>query len=219
MFLARSFFLSFFGIIFSCGASASSIEWESKIKYIDADVLSREKNVGVEFYFTNNGTGVFKITSLVASCGCLVPSVIKKEYSPGETGHIFAMYNGVGPKRSNGVKLYVQSNNGDDILDVKVVKKRFASLSPDEIAWTSGTLINEQTKTSTLILEKDGVIKSLTSSEPEFRTSWEEQASKREFLIKVTPGRSSMPKRGLINITVAYADDNTETLALLVKVQ
>jgi len=64
-----------------------------------------------KFKFTNTGTGILKIGKIKATCGCTVPELDKKEYSPGESGEMSVRYHT--NKRAGNTKkiLYVNTND------------------------------------------------------------------------------------------------------------
>jgi len=64
-----------------------------------------------EFKFKNTGGTLLKISKVDAPCGCTVPKLAKKEYTPGESGILTVIYR---PGNSPGTatkRLYVNSND------------------------------------------------------------------------------------------------------------
>ncbi len=51
-----------------------------------------DKSVTAVYKFTNTGTETVKITDMQSSCGCTVPVLDKKEYAPGESGELKAVF-------------------------------------------------------------------------------------------------------------------------------
>jgi len=64
-----------------------------------------------EFKFKNTGEGLLKISKVDAPCGCTVPTLAKKEYSPGESGTLTVVYRSGNSSGSSTKRLYVNSND------------------------------------------------------------------------------------------------------------
>jgi len=62
---------------------SEEIEFEAKLEDTRSEVV---------FRFRNEGDEPVKIVGLHSSCGCTVPSLEKRDYAPGESGEIRAMF-------------------------------------------------------------------------------------------------------------------------------
>ncbi|MDH4239573.1 MAG: DUF1573 domain-containing protein [Phycisphaerae bacterium] len=85
------------------------ITFESLI-YDYGEIGAGTKN-SCEFNFKNTGKTLLKISKVDAPCGCTVPQLAKKEYTPGESGILTVIYR---PGNSPGTatkRLYVNSND------------------------------------------------------------------------------------------------------------
>ena len=56
---------------------------------VDLDKVDATDEIAARFGFTNSGRNLVKITGWEASCGCLQPSLKKREFHPYETGQFF----------------------------------------------------------------------------------------------------------------------------------
>ena len=87
----------------------SEITFESLI-YDYREIGAGTRNT-CEFNFRNTGDTLLKISKVDAPCGCTVPKLAKKEYTPGESGILTVIYR---PGNSPGTatkRLYVNSND------------------------------------------------------------------------------------------------------------
>jgi hypothetical protein len=64
-----------------------------------------------EFNFKNTGEALLKISKVNAPCGCTVPQLAKKEYTPGESGTLAVIYRSGNSSGSATKRLYVNSND------------------------------------------------------------------------------------------------------------
>jgi hypothetical protein len=64
-----------------------------------------------EFKFKNTGDALLKISKVDAPCGCTVPKLAKKEYTPGESGILTVIYQSGNSAGSATKRLYVNSND------------------------------------------------------------------------------------------------------------
>jgi len=64
-----------------------------------------------EFKFTNRGSGLLKIAKVDVTCGCTVPELPKKEYSPGESGAVKVRYHSGNRPGWVTRRLFVSSND------------------------------------------------------------------------------------------------------------
>jgi hypothetical protein len=62
------------------------------------------------FKFTNTGTGTLVISDIKAACGCTVPTLLKREFAPGETDEIRVNFDPKGKKGSTNKFITVISN-------------------------------------------------------------------------------------------------------------
>lgn len=87
----------------------SEITFESLI-YDYGEIGAGTRN-NCEFNFKNTGVALLRISKVDAPCGCTVPKLAKKEYTPGESGILKVIYR---PGNSSGTatkRLYVNSND------------------------------------------------------------------------------------------------------------
>ena len=70
--------------------SALGLTWEKTT--ITHEASATETEFSAVFPFTNEGDQTVTIESVRSSCGCTVPELEKREYAPGESGEITAVF-------------------------------------------------------------------------------------------------------------------------------
>ena len=85
----RNMILMLFSVLFANLAGAV-LEFDQTEIVHKADLL--EEKAEATFRFTNTGAEPVVIMDPVSSCGCTVPKLEKKEYLPGESGEIRAVF-------------------------------------------------------------------------------------------------------------------------------
>lgn len=75
--------LIFLGLASGIGAA---LEWEVEERKLKAHPV--QLSIATSFPFANTGKEAVEILKVDASCGCLVPKLVKKRYEPGESGRI-----------------------------------------------------------------------------------------------------------------------------------
>ena len=69
----------------------TSIQWMDSTS-LNLGQVTKGKLVEVSYRFKNSGSNQLIIQNVTAGCGCTVPEVPQKPYSPGEEGVIKAMF-------------------------------------------------------------------------------------------------------------------------------
>jgi len=100
--------------------SAPKIEVENP--EVDLGVIGPGGKHRCVFKFKNVGDGELKITRVTTTCSCTVPELTKKEYAPGESGTVTAIYHAgstAGPLHKT---LYIISNDPEQASVPLVIK-------------------------------------------------------------------------------------------------
>lgn len=79
-----------------------------------------------QFRFTNTGIGMLKIVRIDAPCGCTVPELKKKQYSPGEPGILRVTYSAPTQAASTRKYVYVHTNDAANPKVTLTIKARVA---------------------------------------------------------------------------------------------
>jgi hypothetical protein len=86
----------------------AELTWETR--RIELTPTPFDTAAEAKFGFINNGTEPATIESAKSSCGCTIPTLMKKTYAPGERGEILAHFN-IGDRRGTqlvGIQVAIQ---------------------------------------------------------------------------------------------------------------
>lgn len=128
-------FLCFLLLAFA-GARAGQLQFETQEVEVKADLLDNQTTA--LYRFTNTSDQTVAITHLKSSCGCTVPELEKREYAPGESGEIKAVFNfgnrhGVQRKR-----ITVATDDETYQLLFTTHIPDWATIQPQILRWTMG---------------------------------------------------------------------------------
>jgi hypothetical protein len=97
-----------------------------------------DKQSEAEFRFTNNSDQAVVITSLKSSCGCTVPQLEKREYAPGESGEIKAVFNFGSRRGLQNKQITVATPEKTYRLNFITRIPEWASIDPQILRWKAG---------------------------------------------------------------------------------
>ena len=104
--------------------SGPEITFESLI-YDFGEVGTNTRN-NCEFKFKNTGDALLRITRVYAPCGCTVPELTKKEYAPGESGILKAVFRAGSKSGSTSKRIEVSSNDKAKPKVILTIKAKIA---------------------------------------------------------------------------------------------
>jgi hypothetical protein len=104
--------------------SGPEITFESLI-YDFGEVGTNTRN-NCEFKFKNTGDALLRITKVYAPCGCTVPELAKKDYAPGESGILKAVYRAGSKSGSTSKRIEVSSNDKAKPKVILTIKAKIA---------------------------------------------------------------------------------------------
>lgn len=126
-----------FGVLAST-ASAKLVFEQDKIQH-DAGLL--EERTEAVFKFTNEGDQPVTVTGLKSTCGCTVPQLTKKDYLPGESGEIKAIFTYGARVGTQQKRITVQTDEPSDnryTLSLITRIPEWISIEPRILRWKSG---------------------------------------------------------------------------------
>ena len=95
-----------------------------------------DKQTTASYKFTNESDETVVITNLKSSCGCTVPELEKREYAPGESGEIKAVFN-FGSRRGVQRKRIAVTTTGDNYsLLFTTHIPDWATVDPQILRWS-----------------------------------------------------------------------------------
>jgi hypothetical protein len=164
------------------------LEWETKLVSIAANP-KQESAEGV-FDFTNNGDQAVTIKSVKSSCGCTVPELGEREYFPGESGEIRALFtfgNRTGEQRKTVTVVTDEKATERTILQLEVSIPDFIQIKPFFVFWRKGD--TTESKTIELrVFDPNLIIPvSIEASDDRFDAVLEPTGDPAVFTVAITP--------------------------------
>ena len=104
--------------------SGPEITFESLI-YDFGEVGTNTRN-NCEYKFKNTGDALLRITKVYAPCGCTVPELTKKDYAPGESGILKAVFRAGSRPGSTSKRIEVSSNDKATPKVILTIKAKIA---------------------------------------------------------------------------------------------
>jgi hypothetical protein len=95
-----------------------------------------DKQTTAVFRFTNESDKTVAITDLKSSCGCTVPELAKREYAPGESGEIKAVFNFGGRQGIQRKRITVGTTGETYSLAFTTDIPDWASVEPQILRWS-----------------------------------------------------------------------------------
>jgi len=194
------------------------IEFESMV-YDFGKVGPRQKLNG-EFKFTNTGDETLKITNVQKCCGAVI-NLDKKELAPGESGVLKVQYTSSSMPSKITKKLYVSSNDkklpkatltikAETVLKVDYEPKRIKLLLKDENADCPPITIES-------VDGKPFSIASFQVTNDGMTADFDSSVKATKFVLHPKVNIENIQKRssGIINITLALPDSESETIRII----
>lgn len=158
-----------------------------------------ENSVSTSYEFKNEGPTEITVSEVTASCGCTVPVLEKKTYTPGEKGLLTVRYD-VGDRQGrNEAWITVKTVVGVTRLRLTVDMPLRAEISPRLVLFRKA----DSEKTNTILFKADlpVVITGIVASDPAFTvSSVNEVAGERHRLVTRLTGIPAAAPR--VNVTV-----------------
>lgn len=176
---------------------------------IAADLTDTEAEV--VFPFRNGGDEPVKIVGLRSSCGCTVPKLEKRDYAPGESGEIRALFTFGKRTGSQHKRVRVQTNEVPQGMYDLVFKTEipvWGTVQPQMVRWPAGAPVTSKT-VSLRIEHPDKVrVASYTRDLEAFVVDKvEKENGLIEFLIQPTDTASRITKRFEIELALGEGED------------
>lgn len=111
------------------------------------------------FRFTNEGDQTVRVIKVQSSCGCTVPQLAKKEYAPGESGEITALFTFGSRQGRQQKRITVVTDEADQsftTLDFITHIPRWGEARPRLLRWIMGA--EAEPKEARLTLESPDLI-------------------------------------------------------------
>lgn len=167
-----------------------ALEWESK--QIDVTPALADTVVHAAYRFTNTGKEPVTIESVEPTCGCTTAVLDRKEYQPGEKGHIditFTMGQRTG-LQNKPVAVRIRGESEPITLSFIVRIPEFLKVTPQFLYWQVGDM--PEPKTILLSVEPGTELKiGKILSDSRFKTTLETIHEGKEYRLIVQPATTS----------------------------
>lgn len=183
------------GIFITKKPGVSRVDWESRTLEFHPSLM--EKVITADFVFTNAGNRPVRIEDVKSGCGCTTAIPDKKDYQPGEKGHITATFT-IG-ERTGLQKIPITVKLTGEAVPVNLSLVAHLpvcmTVTPELLYWQVGDA--PEPKAAALHVE-DGVqlrITKVDSIDPTFTATLETIAEGKDYRVLVQPtttGRESM---------------------------
>jgi hypothetical protein len=177
-----------------------------------------DQQVVAVYKFKNTGNETVKITDLQSSCGCTVPSLDKKQYAPGESGELRAVFT-VGDHLGPQIKTITLKTDltaqSAILLTFKTDIPPFPDPQPQVVAWAKAD--KPDPKTITVLIPPDVPFDKIEigSKGTAFTATLKTIAAGQHYEIVVTPPAAADNSIGVktctISVTVHLKDGTTRT--------
>ncbi len=117
----------------------AELVWEATTRETRAEFGQEE--IAVTFPFRNAGSAPVTIASIDVSCGCTVPSLEQRTYTPGERGELTVLYRPDGQTGLQSKTVTVKTESQPDrpvTLTLKVDVPRLFDIAPRLVTWPLG---------------------------------------------------------------------------------
>lgn len=118
------------------GLNASELVFETSEVEVQAGLMDKQSTA--LYRFTNTSDKPVVITKLKSSCGCTVPELAKREYAPGESGEIKAVFKFGGRHGVQRKRITVSTNEESYSLLLTTVIPNWATITPQIVRWSIG---------------------------------------------------------------------------------
>jgi hypothetical protein len=180
-----------------------------------------DKAVAV-YSFTNENAHPVTVLLVKSSCGCTVPELDKKIYSPGESGQIKALFNfGARSGKQRKTITVVTDENGETTTELKleVDIPELIKAKPFFVFWKKGEdLISKTIKLTVLDSEMIKPI-AVKNDDPNFTVDLASTEDPNIFDLIITPKQTSEPAQAPLLIRTNFPEKNPKGLQVYAAVR
>lgn len=118
--------------------------------------VDNSETVEHDFILRNEGTGVLKIESVRASCGCTTTELEKNELAPGEEIKIHAATNLKGRQGPQTKSITVMTNDPDNpSYQLRIVGEAIASIAIEPMSVQFGRIMDDEPREATVVIQSN----------------------------------------------------------------
>lgn len=214
----RTLRVFFFGIIFASTLHGLTFEQESIFIQAEPD----DDKAEAVYRFTNENDYPVTVLLVKSSCGCTVPELDKKIYSPGESGQIKAHFNfGARSGKQRKTITIVTDEGGETstLLQLEVDIPELIKAKPFFVFWEKGD--EPIAKTIKLTVLDSKMIKPIAvkNDDPNFTVNLTPTDDPNIFDLIITPQQTSEPAQAPLLIRTNFPEKNPKGLQVYAAVR
>jgi hypothetical protein len=194
--------------LFLAPLAHAELKWEKTVQQFQR--VPDDKAVEARYVFRNTGSTPVTIKSTRSSCGCTTAKLDKKTYAPGEQGEVTLRFT-FGDRKGNYLKGVTVTT--DDKTAEPVVLKLYVEIhdpftvTPGLVFWRTGEANAAKTVQLTADPGQQVHIKSVTSSNPNFKATLQTAQAGQQYSLAITPAGTSQKDSAQITVQTDFPAD------------
>jgi len=206
---SKQFLIGAILALFVAHLNGFGLEWDTR--HVSIAATPEQDSVEALFAFTNNSNQTVTIRSIRSSCGCTVPELQKREYLPGESGEIRALFTfgtrtGQQKKTITVITDESEGERTDLLLEVSI--PQLIQIKPFYVFWRKGD--TPDTRTIELRVSDPGMIRpvSIKANNDRFEAILEPTDDPAVFKVAITPRTTGKLGNSYFLITTDFPSEN-----------
>lgn len=174
---------------------SAALQWE--VTRFVHEAAPGEQMVTAVFPFTNAGTEPITIRNMQSTCGCTVAELEKREYAPGESGEIKAVfsYGGRMGRQMKQVRVTTSDQRQPTVLEIDVTIPTMVEINPRILYWRVGQDLDPRSVTVRLNKAHGVEIREIVSHDPSFTYEMEATEEEGVYTLTVFPPTETQDNR------------------------
>lgn len=198
----------------------ADLKWEKT--YQQFQRVPDDKAIEAHYMFRNTGSGPLTIKSLRSSCGCTTAKLEKKTYAPGEQGEVVLRFT-FGDRKGDYLKTVTVTT--DDKTAEPVVLKLLVdihdplTITPGLVFWRTGEVTAAKAVQLTVDPGKQVRIKSVASSNPNFKATLQTAQPGQQYSITITPTGTAQKDSAEIKVQTDFPADAPRAYTIYARIK
>jgi len=213
-------FLLLIPLLFLTPLAHADLKWEKIVQQFQR--VPDDKSVEARYAFRNTGTAPLTIKSLRSSCGCTTAKLDKKTYAPGEQGEVVLHFT-FGDRKGNYLKGVTVTT--DDKTAEPVVLKLYVEIhdpltvAPALVFWRTGEANAAKSVQLTAEASQHVHVKSVTSSNPNFKTTLQTAQTGLQYSVEITPSGTAQKDSAEITVQTDFPADAPHAYTIYARIK
>ena len=206
--------------LFLAPLAHAELKWERTVQQFQR--VPDDKACEARYAFRNTGSTPITIKSLRSSCGCTTAKLDKKTYAPGEQGEVVLKFT-FGDRKGNYLKGVTVTT--DEKSAEPVVLKLFVDIhdpltvTPALVFWRTGEATGAKSVQLTADPNQQVRIKSVTSSNPNFKTTLQTAQAGQQYSVAITPTGTAQKDSAEITVQTDFPADAPHAYTIYARIK